>query len=325
MLRPADVLACRTLLCADQRFRAHQTGAGHPECPARLSAIEKMLGRCSWASELKRTAPQPAQLEWVEELHSYDYIRRAKKACGLGETFLDTRDVSIGSESFDVALLAVGAGLAIADEVMSGAFDNAFAMIRPPGHHAERNQALGFCLFNNVGIVARYLQKFHHLDKIAILDWDVHHGNGTQHAFEEDPSVFYISTHQYPYYPGTGHHSETGFGRGAGATLNCPLAAGSGDLDYERVFVEKVLPALNRFKPEAIIVSAGFDAHQDDPLADMMVTTACFRWMTSRVMECADRHSSGRILSLLEGGYNLEKLAECVVAHLAVLSGQIEA
>lgn len=312
----------RTALCQDSRFLDHRTGPGHPERPERLQAVRAQLAAQSWAGTLPIITPQPAPLEWIERVHSLDYIRRAERVCASGAPFLDTRDVAVCPASFEVATLAAGAVLGLADELIAGRADNAFALVRPPGHHAEHDAALGFCLFNNVAILARYLQRAYGLDKIAILDWDVHHGNGTQHTFEADPSVLYISTHQYPYYPGTGSAAESGTGRGRGATLNCPMPAGAGDAAYERAFMEQILPALDLFRPEAIILSAGFDAHRDDPLADIALTTGCFRWMTERVMECADRDANGRILSVLEGGYDLRRLGECVVTHVAALNGQ---
>ena len=205
--------------------------------------------------------------------------------------------------------------------MVAGTIDNGFALLRPPGHHAEHAQAMGFCLFNNVAILTRYLQRRHGLDKIAIVDWDVHHGNGTQHSFEADPSVLYVSTHQYPYYPGTGAASETGVGRGQGVTVNCPMPAGSVDADYEQVFTQQIMPKLDAFAPECVIVSAGFDAHRDDPLADIQLSTEFFSWMSERLMEVAARHAAGRLVSVLEGGYNLDRLGDCVTAHLKILSG----
>ena len=184
--------------------------------------------------------------------------------------------------------------------------------MRPPGHHAEHDQAMGFCILNNVAILARYLKAVHGLDKVLVLDWDVHHGNGTQHTFEEDPSVLFASTHQYPFYPGTGAWSETGIGKGSGATLNCPMPAGSDDNDYEAAFMEKILPAIDQFKPEFIIISAGFDAHRDDPLGEINLSTGFYGWMTDRIMEMADKHAGGRIVSVLEGGYNLAMLPLCI-------------
>jgi acetoin utilization deacetylase AcuC-like enzyme len=176
-------------------------------------------------------------------------------------------------------------------------------------------------MFNNAAVMARYLQREHGLDKILILDWDVHHGNGTQHSFEADPSVMYASLHQYPFYPGTGAASETGIGAGAGATLNCPMQAGSADAEYQEAFMERVLPAVNAFGPDAVILSAGFDAHMNDPLAQMNLSTDCYAWMTQRMLEVADQHAGGRLISLLEGGYDLQALSDCVATHVAGLSG----
>jgi acetoin utilization deacetylase AcuC-like enzyme len=236
---------------------------------------------------------------------------------------LDCRDVAISPASFDAAVCAVAATVTLASAIAGNKVSNGFALVRPPGHHAERTNAMGFCLFNNIAITARYLQRHHGVDKIAIVDWDVHHGNGTQHAFYEDPSVLYVSLHQYPYYPGTGSIAETGSGKGAGATLNCPLPANSSDASYQKAFTELVLPRLNSFRPEFVLISAGFDAHRDDPLADMNLTTECFGWMTARLLEGAARFAGGKVLSLLEGGYDVGRLAECVALHIETLIGDI--
>jgi len=230
-------------------------------------------------------------------------------------------DVGICPESYDISLLAAGSPIMLADKIIQGEIDNGFVLARPPGHHAERDQAMGFCLFNNVAILARYLQQQHHIDKVLILDWDVHHGNGSQHSFEDDPSVLYISTHEYPYYPGTGAYTETGIGKGLGATLNCPMPAGAGDEDYESAFMEKILPKIDNFRADFIIISAGFDAHIDDPLGHIRLSTGFFGWMTQRVMEMAHKHCQDRIISVLEGGYNLNALPLCVAEHLGMLSG----
>ena len=223
--------------------------------------------------------------------------------------------------SFEIALLAAGGVLALADAVIQGKANNGFALVRPPGHHAERDVALGFCLFNNIAIAARYLQQEYGLEKIVILDWDVHHGNGTQHSFESDPSIFYISLHQYPHYPGTGAYSETGIGDGSGTTLNCPMPAGSDDSHYEQAFREKILPAVNSYSPDVILISAGFDAHQADPLGSINLSTAFYAWMTERMLETADQHANGRLISVLEGGYALDALAASVSGHLQSLAG----
>ena len=309
----------------DTQFLEHDTGAGHPERPARLTAALAQVHKSPWCGELRMLTAQPADLSWIETVHRLDYIRRAAAACKEGAPYLDTPDVVISARSFEVATLAVGAALTLADDVIAGHAANGFALVRPPGHHAEREAALGFCLFNNIAVLARYLQRQHGLDKIAILDWDVHHGNGTQHSFEEDPSVLYISLHQYPYYPGTGGAGEIGTGRGRGATLNCPMPAGATDSAYEIAFVEQVLPRLALFKPEAILISAGFDAHRDDPLADVQLSTDCYAWMTARVLEVAAQYAGGRVISLLEGGYHLSRTAECIERHVAVLAGKLNA
>jgi len=309
----------------DSQFLEHDTGAGHPERPARLTAALAQLHRTPWCGELRTLSAAPADLSWIETVHRLDYIRRAAAACTDGAPFLDTPDVAISTRSFEVARLAVGAAMALADDVIAGHSANGFALVRPPGHHAEREAALGFCLFNNIAVLARYLQRQHGLDKIAILDWDVHHGNGTQHSFEDDPSVLYISLHQYPYYPGTGGPGEIGSGRGRGATLNCPMPAGATDSAYEIAFADQVLPRLALFRPEAILISAGFDAHRDDPLADVQLSTDCYAWMTARVMEIAGQYAGGRVISLLEGGYHLSRTAECIERHVAVLAGKLSA
>ena len=311
-----------TGLLYDPVFLEHDTGSGHPECPGRLISTMKYLQGLPWFEAIHRYNSQPADRKWLHAIHDDTYLKRAEENCLAGEHFLDSMDVSICTRSFDIALQAAGGVLRLADEVIGKNIGNGLALVRPPGHHAERSMALGFCLINNVAVLARYLQQQHGLDKIVILDWDVHHGNGTQHSFEEDPSVFYISTHQYPFYPGTGAWSETGTGRGKGATLNCPMPAGAGDEDYRETFQEIILPAIDEFGPEAIIISAGFDAHADDPLANISLSAPFFGWVTNQVMEQADKHSDGRIISVLEGGYNLNALPRCIEQHLWILSGQ---
>ena len=305
----------------DPIFLQHDTGAGHPECSERLISTMQYLHDQPWFKLLHFFSPRIAERQWLETVHDNDYIERAEDTCKSGAPFLDVMDVSVCKKSFNVALKATGGTLELADQMIAGNINNGFALVRPPGHHAEKTMALGFCLFNNVAILARYFQQQHRLDKILILDWDVHHGNGTQHTFEEDPSVLYISTHQFPFYPGTGAYTETGIGRGKGTTLNCAMPAGSGDRDYEHVFINKILPKIDEFRPEAIIISAGFDAHIDDPLANICLSTGFFAWMTKRIIEKAERYAGGRIISVLEGGYNLKMLPRCIEQHLAVLSG----
>ena len=310
-----------TALLYDDRFLDHHAGPGHPERRERLERSIAHLRGLPWYDRLHPARPRIADRSWIETTHSSALVRRAEEACAGGVPFLDVADVGICPDSYQVALLAAGGALELADLVAGGQASNAFGLMRPPGHHAERDMALGFCLFNNVAIAARYLQRFHGLDKILILDWDVHHGNGTQHTFEDDPSILYVSLHQFPFYPGTGAASETGTGHGAGATLNCPMPAGAGDADYEGAFVERVLPGIEAFAPQAVILSAGFDAHAADPLAEIRLSTGFYAWMTRRMMEVAERHAGGRIVSLLEGGYNVDVLPSCIEAHLAVLAG----
>ncbi len=305
----------------DDRYLWHDPGAFHVERPERLQAIQKRLVETGLINQVVLIEPFPAPLEWITTLHDPGYIERFRRACEKGVPILDTGDCGICPKSFEVALLAVGGVLAAADAVMAGTVKNAFCALRPPGHHAERNRAMGFCFFNNIALGARYLQKHHGLKKVAIVDWDVHHGNGTQHLFETDPTVLYISLHQDPYtlYPGTGKSSEIGLGAGQGATLNLPLPPGSTDEDYRRVLETRVLPALRAFAPEFLLISAGFDAHADDPLANMQLTEQGYRTMGSLLAAFAQEACQGRLITVLEGGYNLSVLAACVADHIRIL------
>ncbi|MCL0045962.1 histone deacetylase, partial [Nitrospinaceae bacterium] len=242
-------------------------------------------------------------------------------SCRNGEQNLDG-DTVICTESWDAAILSAGAGLTAVDQIISGQLDNAFAAIRPPGHHAEKDRSMGFCLFNNVAIAARYAIKKYNLNRVCIFDWDVHHGNGTQHSFYSDPSVHYSSIHQYPFYPGTGDKIETGTGDGLGTTLNFPLEAFSGDLVYLDIVENKLIPVIQNFKPDLIIISAGFDAHKDDPLAQMKISSDCYRKMTLMLLKVAEEVCDGRLFSMLEGGYNHKALADSVFEHVnALLTG----
>ena len=307
----------------DSRFLDHKTGDRFPENSRRLIATMEHLHQQPWFDSLVQIKPRTAEIEWIETIHKRDYIDYAKNVCESDAYQLDDPDVRISKESFDVARLATGGALELVDSLMRGDIDNGFGLLRPPGHHAESNRAMGFCLLNNVAIGAKYLQKQYGIEKVLILDWDVHHGNGTQHSFEEDPSVLFVSLHQYPFYPGTGAYSETGQGRGANATVNCPMSAGSRDTDYEAAFAEKILPAINNFKPQVVLISAGFDAHAADPLGQVQLSTECFAWMTKRMQEVAEQHANGRLIALLEGGYNLEALSHCVATHLeCLMNGQ---
>lgn len=250
----------------------------------------------------------------LEAVHTREHIRHIRRVCEDGGGVLDAGDTHASPASYEVAVLAAGAVLSSVDAVLEGSVSSAFCAVRPPGHHAERDGPMGFCLFNNVAIGARYAQRRHGIERVAILDWDVHHGNGTQHTFEEDPSVLYVSLHQYPFYPGTGAASERGIGAGEGATLNIPLPAGTGEGRYREEFDAQVVPALRSFGPELLLLSAGFDAHRDDPLADMRLTETSFAEFTRRVARIAP------VVSVLEGGYNLAALASSVEHHLRALT-----
>jgi acetoin utilization deacetylase AcuC-like enzyme len=300
-------------------YLKHETAAGHPERPERLKAITSRLKESGLLSKLVTLPPVPASLEWVTTVHTPQYVDRVRKSCPEGAAYMDSMDTPISRESYDVAVTAVGGVLLGIDEIMEGTINNAFCAIRPPGHHALKNRAMGFCLFNNVAIAARYIQKKHKLEKVLIVDWDVHHGNATQEMFYHDPSVLYFGVHQYPFYPGTGSAEEKGAGKGLNFNLNAPLPGGSGDEAYLKVFKEKMAPAARSFGPDFVLISAGFDAHEDDPLGGMKVTAAGFGQLTRIVKELAQECCQGRLVSVLEGGYNLKGLAESVETHLKVL------
>lgn len=303
-------------------YRQHDTGPAHPESPERLAAIEGHLVKSGLISELVEIKPAdgPDLAAWIDTVHHPRYYETLKEMVPEDETVYLDPDTPFSPLSLAAAEKAVSGILTAADRVMSGSIQNAFCAVRPPGHHAEADRAMGFCLFNNVAIAARYLQKKHHLERIFILDWDVHHGNGTQHLFYSDPTVFYFSTHQYPFYPGTGSERERGEGEGEGFTLNCPLSSGAGDSDILHRIETVMAPALAAFKPDFILISAGFDAHQSDPLASLQVTDEGFSEMTQIVRSLAETHCGGRIVSCLEGGYHLAALARSVGRHLEALS-----
>lgn len=308
----------RTGLIYHEDYLLHLAGTWHPESPERLRSIIDHLIATKLIDQLVPIAPYPAPIEWIATIHTPEYIDFIEQACAQGDTSLDA-DTGIGVQSYRIARLAVGGALAAADAIMQRQIDNAFAAIRPPGHHAEKNQAMGFCLFNNVAILARYLQRKYQLEKIFIIDWDVHHGNGTQNAFYDDPTVFYFSIHQWPHYPGTGRSIERGIGPGEGYTLNVPLTAGHGNDDYIQAFETQMVPAARLFKPDFFLISAGFDAHLNDPLAGMQLTEQGYARLTRIVVDLADELCDGRLISLLEGGYHLESLSRSVAAHLHVL------
>jgi acetoin utilization deacetylase AcuC-like enzyme len=300
-------------------YLLHQPGAMHPERPARLTAIVEHLQAVSLWRSLVHIEPQPVADAWLLEVHSADYLRELDRAVEQAPIYLDP-DTGISPDSVRVARLAAGGVLAAVDAVMVGRVRNAFAAVRPPGHHALPDRAMGFCLFNNIAVAARYLIKHHGIERVLIVDWDVHHGNGTQAMFYEDPSVLYFSTHQSPYYPGTGSAEESGTGAGAHSVVNVPLPSGTGDEDIVAAFENRLLPAAESFKPQFVLVSAGFDGHFSDPLAQFRLTEEAYARLTRIVLDIAERYADGRLVSMLEGGYDLDALASSVEAHLRALS-----
>jgi len=316
---PVFERAPQTGLVYDALYLQHDTGGWHPERAARLTAILARLKESGALPGLTVLEPAPASTEWLTTIHTPEYVREVEQACERGDGVLHSRDTPLSARSFEVACLAAGGVLTAVDAVLAGEVRSAFCAVRPPGHHALANRSMGFCLFNNVAVGARYAQRKHGLKKVLIVDWDVHHGNGTQAAFDEDPTVLYFSTHQHPCYPGTGSAEERGTGEGTGYTVNVPLPAGAGDAEYLRVFREVLKPQALAFHPDFVFVSAGFDAHEADPLGGMKVTTNGFAELTAVVREIAEECCAGRLVSVLEGGYDLDALADSVAAHLSVL------
>jgi acetoin utilization deacetylase AcuC-like enzyme len=299
-------------------YLKHDPGHRHPERPERLTAVVNAIKESGLWEKLVHLEPSPAIVEQVAYVHDEDYIEALREFCAGGGGLMDP-DTGVSPDSFDIALLAAGGAIRAIDAVVDGEVQNAFAAVRPPGHHAFPNKSKGFCLFNNVAIGARYLQKEHNLERILIIDWDIHHGDGTNYFFYQDPSVFYFSIHEYPFYPGTGRAYENGRGKGAGYTLNVPVPYGTGVDEYMDVFQQKLKPAALNFRPEFVLISAGFDAHKDDPLSGIMLTSSAYGQFTEIAREIADLTCGGRIVSLLEGGYSLSALPESVLEHLKQL------
>ncbi len=295
-------------------YLEHLMPAGHPERPDRLRALERALAAEAFDALDRRLAPM-GELETVLHAHPQDYVEAIRTSIPTeGLARLDA-DTTVSPKSLEAALAAVGAANAAVDDVFSGDADNVFVASRPPGHHAEKATAMGFCLFNNAAVAARHAQISHGAERVAIVDWDVHHGNGTQDIFWDDPSVLYCSTHQMPLYPGTGAKTETG----AGNIVNAPLDPDTGSEIFREAFNSRILPSLDAFRPDLIIISAGFDAHRRDPLAQINLDEDDFDWATGVLMERAARHSNSRLISLLEGGYDLQGLAQSAAAHVARL------
>lgn len=308
----------KTLYYHHADFLAHHTGSGHPESAERLRVIDRALSEPEFASLIRVTAAIPDDIHSkLALIHSQAMIERVlstRPAQGLA--YLDA-DTAVSPGSLQAALRAVASVCDAVDKVSSGQADNAFCAVRPPGHHATPNQSMGFCLFNNIAIAAEYARCHHALQRIAIVDFDVHHGNGTQAAFYQQPQVLYASSHQWPHYPGSGDRTETGVGN----IINVPLAAGSDGQQFRAQYREIILPAVRRFNPELLLVSAGFDAHRDDPLASLRLVEEDFRWVTEQLRSVADACCQGRIISSLEGGYHLKALAASVAAHVGGLAG----
>jgi acetoin utilization deacetylase AcuC-like enzyme len=286
----------------------HDTGAGHPERIERVQAITDRLEKTGLKDECEWTTPEPASIELIRANHSGDYIDSIKRVANAGGGPLDA-DTVISEKSYEAALTAAGACTQAVDSVLEGCSRNAFCLNRPPGHHARRSTAMGFCLFNNIAIGARHALLKQGLERVFIFDWDVHHGNGTQESFYSDPSVFFCSIHQSPLYPGTGTPNEIGGGAGEGSTLNLPVLAGADGKIYESLLEESVLPAIHAFQPELIMISAGFDAHRRDPLAGVLLTDEDFGMLAKGVLKAADSLCDGKVVSVLEGGYDLEGLS----------------
>ncbi len=310
----------RTGIVRDPLFLEHIRGVPHVESPQRLEVIYQMLEE-HFAGSLALIAPRPAADEELKYIHTVEHVRKIAATAGKPYVSLDP-DTQTSTRSYEAALLAVGAGFALVDAIMAGRIDNGFALVRPPGHHAENNRAMGFCLFNNIALAAQYARKKHGLERIFIVDWDLHHGNGTQRAFWNDRQVLYFSTHQYPYYPGTGGLSEVGSESAPGYTINCPLSSGYQDEDFAQIFERVLSPIARQFKPDLILVSAGFDTYFEDPLGAMLVTPKGYARMTRILLQLARELCQGRLLLMLEGGYHLEGLNLSVMAVLRELLGR---
>lgn len=302
-------------------YAKHDTGSGHPETPVRYTAVmEALKGDAEFWQSLTEITPEKASKGLIQAAHSPQHYKRVEGAIENGLDRLDA-DTVISFQSFDAALAAAGGAIAAVDAVMSGKVDNAFVAARPPGHHATGEHAMGFCLFNNVAVAARHAQNYKGIERVAIIDWDVHHGNGTQGIFYSDPSVHLFSMHQYPWYPGTGSRGETGHGRGLGSTLNIPVKANTNAREQKRMFEAAIEDIRQDFRPDFIFISAGFDAHLTDPLGQLRLENEDYVSMTKTVMDWADDVCEGRIVSVLEGGYNLETLGGTAKAHVATLAG----
>jgi len=304
-----------TLYVTHSAFTGHDTGAGHPERADRMRAIDAVMGHELFAGLQREDAPEAdsASLALVHPQSYVDAIRQA--APDRGQVYLDG-DTLMSPGSLEAALRAVGAGLRAVDAVMTGEVRNAFCAVRPPGHHAEPMRAMGFCLFSSIAIAGQHARAKHGAERVAVVDFDVHHGNGTQAAFWSDKDLFFASTHEMPLYPGTGAVAETG---AADNIVNAPLRSGDGGAQFRAALRDRILPRLTDFRPDIVLISAGFDAHRDDPLGNLMLVEEDFAWATAELLQVAERHSGGRVVSMLEGGYDLRALAGSAAVHVKTL------
>jgi acetoin utilization deacetylase AcuC-like enzyme len=308
-----------TGLAADPLCLKHDPGFGHPECPERYEAVIIGLEEAGLAEKLAPIPARDATRAELGRVHTSRYLDMAEYQIKEGAPELSTGDTAVCEASWDAAVRAAGLGVSAIDAVTQGGLRNAFCAVRPPGHHATAERGMGFCIFNNVAVAARHAQEACGVERVLIVDWDVHHGNGTQDIFYEDGTVLFFSTHQWPLYPGTGRRSETGTGPGAGLTINCPLPAGAGRGQVLGAMREELEPAAERFRPELVLISAGFDSRAGDPLGEFLLTDEDFAVMTRLVMGIAARHAQGRVVSLLEGGYGLGALGGAVASHVGAL------
>lgn len=310
----------RTGLLLDPIYLKHDTGS-HPENAGRLRHLMQEVEKNAEINALERVPVRRAETREIALVHQTSYQRQVEAACASGSRFMGSMDCIISPETYEVALHATGGVLQAVSMVAEDKLDNAFCAIRPPGHHAETAQAMGFCYFNNIAIAAEFLLKEYGYQRVLIFDFDVHHGNGTQHTFEERKDVFFCSVHQDPTtcYPGTGYASETGHGDGKGYTLNIPMEPFSTDEDYSEKINQQILPAFHAFQPDFVLISAGFDAHKDDPLAHVNLTTSGFDHLIGETLKIAKQYSNGKLVSILEGGYNHGALSECILSHLTHL------
>lgn len=312
----------RTAIAADPSVRQHDPGAGHPEQPARYLAVMNGLREAGLLSDLDPIPVTPAEDSALELVHTPEYLQLVEREVAAGRRELSTGDTSVNGSSVHAARMAAGCAIAAVDAVFSGAAKNAFCATRPPGHHASADVGMGFCVFNSVAVAARHAQRKWSADRVLIVDWDVHHGNGTQDIFYRDGSVLFFSTHQSPWYPGTGERSERGDGAGEGLTINCPFPAGTAGAQIRAALEQVLAPRLEAFRPDLVLVSAGFDSRVNDPLGRFLLVDDDFHQLTVRLMDIADRFCAGRLVSVLEGGYSLEGLAAASAAHVRALQNQ---